>query len=455
MSLFSSSDITDGGRDAYFDVTTEGEITTISLKATADGQTIETVLGAKNNYIQLGAKEVFEGNGYTLTVEDTELDFSGTEGLFEISFEVFAYNDAPTIQNLNLISGHTNQNAGYFLRANSSYFNIVGCSVSEGTIDGNGSGGICGAGAGSGSFGENNGRCSIINCYTDCIISGTDAGGICGSNAGGGPFGGRCDILNCYSTGNIVGDYAGGIVGNFAGNNGVCNIIYCYSEGTIGGLSSGGICGVSAGTGEGNCYVLNCFSLAEVTGDKSGGIMAPLANSNVIGDVMLFNCFSEGTTILSTGFGGLVGLGDGITNKITIVNCYSAQKTGNVSADTLEMPDLLSSALITTATAIDGSSEALTRQVFNDFVTIMESIDVGDGNYLEVFDLIPGPSDAFLSKLDEYYPIVVPDDNIIVEEKASGSINVINNFINGFNNKIIRGVSLIYIDARECYEEFN
>ena len=447
MSLFISSNITDDGRDTYFDVTTEGDITTMSLKAAADGQTIETVLGAKNNYINLRAKEVFEGNGYTLIVEDTELANPGTLGLFEINLDIFSYDDAPTIQNLNLTGSHTNDEAGYFLRSGSSFFNITNCFVLEGSISGSQSGGICGASAGS------NGRCSIINCGTDCIINGSDAGGICGSGAGGG---GRCDILNCYSTGNIAGDFSGGIVGNSAGQNtGVCNIIYCYSEGTIGGLSSGGICGVSAGTGFGDCYVLNCFSLAEVTGNKSGGIMAPIANSNMIGDVMLFNCFADGATILSTGFGGLVGLGDGITNKITIVNCYSAQKTGNTSADTLEMPDSLNSALITTTNAIDGSSEAFTRQVFNDFVTTLESIDGSDDNYLAVFDIIPGQGNAFTSKLDEIYPLVVDDSGIIEEEKASDTVNIINNFVNGFNNKIIRGVSLIHIDARECYEELN
>jgi hypothetical protein len=110
-------------------------------------------------------------------------------------------------------------------------------------------------------FGRGSSDVLIDNCYSEGNIDGDGAGGICGDSAG---YSGTVTISNSYSRGEISGTNAGGICGSFAGHSGTVTISNSYSRGEISGTNAGGICGSVAAA----VTITNSYSLY-ATGDSS------------------------------------------------------------------------------------------------------------------------------------------------------------------------------------------
>jgi hypothetical protein len=241
-----------------------------------------------NNPIQLGLKEVFDGDGKTITIKNVE-KFKGLfEGMINVPYthhdgsSIIKYN-SPVIKNviIRLDNSTLSDEGGILITKDQQYFKVINCS-SEGDIVENG-GGICGSNCG------RNGDVLLTNCRSSGNI-GKNGGGIVGINCA---INGNVIIHNCYSTGNI-GENGGGLIGiNCGYNNGNCIITSCYSSGNIG-VSAGGICGFNTSntsitscystgdienkgggiTGENtsNCPISQSYSIGNCTGDDSGGI---------------------------------------------------------------------------------------------------------------------------------------------------------------------------------------
>jgi hypothetical protein len=203
------------------------------------------------------------------------------------------------------------------------------CSTS-GNISGTGSGGICGD-----FCGALNGTVTINNCYsTGSISANGGAGGIIGPSAG--RSNGTVTINNCYSTGNISGSGAGGIVGWQFGDtsNKLCQINKCYSTGNISGDWTGGIAGVWCGyNGNNLCQITNCYSLGNITGFNAGGIVGAqvgyVNDNSYTPQVLISNCYSNGTVNAANNCGSICGGDYGVTYSksvnVTIENCYTVR----------------------------------------------------------------------------------------------------------------------------------
>ena len=266
-----------------------------------------------------GPNVIFDGQGHTVTIIDVN-DFNG---LFYNGDTLSRGNI--TIKNLGVIGTNSTlaNEAGwicqrYFGRGASN--NKIENCYSEGVINHQASGGICGQNAG------NNGDLTITNCYSSGNISYSHGGGICGQYAGNN--GGTVTITNCYSSGNISSSHGGGICGSYAGNSsGTVTITNCYSSGLISSSHIGGICGFGAGNTNGTVTITNCYSSGNVSGDSSGGICGGYAG-HTNGTVTITKCYSEGA-ILGGRAGGICGLNAGhTTGTVTITKSYSS---GNVS----------------------------------------------------------------------------------------------------------------------------
>ncbi len=203
------------------------------------------------------------------------------------------------------------------------------CSTS-GNISGTRSGGICGD-----FCGALNGTVTINNCYSTGTISANGgAGGIIGPSAG--RSNGTVTIQNCYSTGNISGSGAGGIVGWQFGDtsNKLCQITNCYSTGNISGDWTGGIAGVWCGyNGNNLCQITSCYSLGNITGFNAGGIVGAqvgyVDNNSYTPQVLISNCYSNGTVNAANNCGSICGGDYGFTYSksvnVTIENCYTVR----------------------------------------------------------------------------------------------------------------------------------
>jgi hypothetical protein len=226
----------------------------------------------------------------------------------------------------NITGANSGGICGLYCSENNGNVTIIDC-YSSGNIIGNFTGGICGNSAG-----QNNGNVTISNCYSSGLISGSGAGGICSSNCG--RNGGTATINNCYSTGNITGDGAGGIAGwEFGFNtNKSCQINKCYSTGIISGVYSGGIAGWGfAYNSNALQKINNCYSLGNITGVNAGGIVgaevAYVDNNSYTQQVLISNCYSNGTVNAANNCGSICGGEWGnVYSKnvnVTIQNCYT------------------------------------------------------------------------------------------------------------------------------------
>jgi hypothetical protein len=210
-------------------------------------------------YIEISGNEVFDGQGYKITVTSNAI-----AGLFAF-INADSSANMGTVKNLSveINSGSAlTSSGGLIVRQLQRYFRIVNCD-SSGTISGTFSGGICGQNAASSNGSTTNGYFEIERCFSTGTISASSGGGITGLYARNGL------IKKCYSTGNISGANSGGICGNAAGYFGVIDVIDCYASGIIDSNNGqGGICGAAPGqSGRANIY--NCYYTTSPGGGTS------------------------------------------------------------------------------------------------------------------------------------------------------------------------------------------
>jgi hypothetical protein len=228
---------------------------TLTLLENINWQSVMSSVGwSTTDFIQLSDNQIFDGQNNTI-----DLGSNTISGL--ITSTGTSIDNAPIIKNLGVLNGNINDNTGYIIRKEQSFFRINNCH-STGSISSYGGGGICGIKPGL------NGHSIISNCYTIGNITGNYSGGICGIRAG---EYGICNINNSYTTGNITSTGCGGIFGSSSAAYGECNISNCYSTGNISGTDSGGICGPAAGRYGGICNITSCYSVGTIS-NNAGGI---------------------------------------------------------------------------------------------------------------------------------------------------------------------------------------
>jgi hypothetical protein len=318
---------------------------------------------SSNNYFIINGESVqFNGNGYTITIENvtnylgviqngtittkgysnftitdltvsssgsTLLDLGGWIGQshFGNGSSNNMFSNCSSTGNINSnISGSGGILGGF--AGVEGEISATGC-FSSGAITGNYAGGIFGASAGNGG----GGNATAINCYSSGVITGQYAGGIFGSYAG--EKNGNATAQNCYSIGDINGSNEGGIFGFAAGN---ATAINCYSTGTITGDFSGGIAGSNFGFNANECSITACYSTGNITGANAGGIVGSQVgyNTNVIPKVNISNCYVLGS--INSGCGGICGgYQNNYTNfpTVTVSNCYVVY-TGDLIAPSLQ-----------------------------------------------------------------------------------------------------------------------
>jgi hypothetical protein len=139
----------------------------------------------------------------------------------------------------------------------------------------------------------------------DVKIASSDncVGGLVGENYGG-------DVARCFSTGTVSGNESvGGLVGSNSGS-----VSRSYTTGAVDANDNfGGLVGTN---GERHCGVRRCWDVPGMV-DDSYSIASILGNSTNCGGLVGINyagqinrCFSAGTVLGLSGFGGLVGLAD-------------------------------------------------------------------------------------------------------------------------------------------------
>ena len=179
-------------------------------------------------------------------------------------------------------------------------------------------------------FGKNAKNNQITNCFSTGNINGQYSGGICGANTGfvtaNSKLTSSVYITRCYTIGNITDRYSGGIVGMSAGiNGGTVNVENCYSIGEISGQEAGGIFGFSAGYNQGNTKVTNCYTMGNITGSGSGGIYGSYAGKDN-GKALIFNSYSRGKVLpgANDGFFGVNAGFNSSTDNVKAINSYQA-----------------------------------------------------------------------------------------------------------------------------------
>lgn len=260
---------------------------------------------------------VFDGAGYTITIQNSLAATKGRTGLFGTL--------AGTVKNVNLdISGMTIDAstfggiAGYTVVgseinnctvklgtvkggddawiggiAGVNHGNILNCTVTGGSLSGRYVGGIAGE-----TYQESNiQNCRISNCQ---ITSAAYAGGIVGNTNGGDPVQG-CAVQNSNITGK---QYAGGIAGS-GDDITACSVADCeivYTSDLSFSIGGGGIAG-SAGTVTGCAAINVTVNGGNYIGKIVGGISRPKINqcywSDAEGNVYSGN--NEGTKVDSWG----------------------------------------------------------------------------------------------------------------------------------------------------------
>lgn len=305
--------------------------------------------------ILLKSNEVFEGHGHEINITG----YNNWEGLFQIDIDsATGLENAPVIRNVHIIGGETSGEGGFIVQAEQNHFIVNSCTTS-GEIKGDG-GGICGgacsgdllitncsssgdiqgehAGGIAGSeVGRNGNRSTvkITHCHSTGNIAGNQgSGGICGWGAGGDY--GSVTIAHSYSTGKIEGDRSGGICGRRAGRfHGKVAITCSYSTGDIVGSQSGGICGQTPALMNREVTIERCYSLGEIHGPRSGGIIGAHA-AHRKGHVSIINCYSLGDISGSDHAGGICGSDTGFSNSeddggtVILTNVYAS---GDVTND--------------------------------------------------------------------------------------------------------------------------
>ena len=187
-------------------------------------------------------KGIFDGDGYTLTVNISKTDTGA--GLF-------AETDGATIKNLEI----------------------------KGTVSGK----DCVGGV----VGHAYGNTLIDNCHVTASVTGTavNIGGVVGMLF-------DSTVSNCRvdatveSTGSKVG-YAGGIVGWLHNNSKVVN---CVKTGKTSGYKAVG--GIVGGASEGDSVIANCTSIGNIKGDNDiGGIIGSIDDN--IHTIRLYTCYAD------------------------------------------------------------------------------------------------------------------------------------------------------------------
>jgi hypothetical protein len=294
-------------------------------------------------------KGIFDGQGHT--VSGLYINTSSTNsGLWGYTSDALLHDlkiDSPNVTGGTCVGAL----AGYFYISSSSgslSYNpyIYNCSVTDGSVSGNGSG-----------IGGLVGRIEdpisstiyhdiqVYNCSTSCNVSETGSGqqqisGLIGNlrTVSG------ATVYNCYTTGNISASNgviaAGGITGyadngtNASGNAAAITIHDCFSTGNVNtgtttGVCIGGLVGqlYEGGSGALSPSIYNCFTTGNVTGYQNvGGIIGTISvqtnNSSYI--TTLKYCYSTGQVTAGngggSGVGGILGNinGNNTSAKITV-----------------------------------------------------------------------------------------------------------------------------------------
>jgi len=237
-----------------------------------------------NIFITLRNNEVFDGQGYTISVAGTGKHF----GLFRVLGTSFT--TAPIIKNLTVKSSVI-ENGGGFIRGrenniDAKFFIVENCKF-IGTLSLK-SGGIVGSNAGF------NGEFKISGCYSEFVVNNTyfdGAGGIGGEYCAHNGIG---LIEKCICKGDV---YGGGVVAVYNACSGYLRITNCYVLGNIkrwtalGWVAnkSGGIAGRYAGGNDGELIIDNCYVIGDIDadcggicGDRVGLIESGFSSSKVI-----------------------------------------------------------------------------------------------------------------------------------------------------------------------------
>lgn len=195
----------------------------------------------------------------------------------------------------------------------------------------------------------------IKNCYNEGDVSlKCSVGGIVGCIS----ISGVSYIENCLNTGNIRGwvtkDWGnGGIVGDLASASNATRfyIRNCGNEGNVttgdgSGSNKGyaaGIVGFAYSNGAINLDIKNCYSKdVTISGVKVGGILTGKYKSSNNIDIIVSNCYFEGTLSGSTGAGS-VSHNDGSLTHLYYTYCYSDNTTDSETPTANEGSDNKSS----------------------------------------------------------------------------------------------------------------
>lgn len=250
-----------------------------------------------NNFITLRDNEIFDGQGFTISVGNSNGDGEHF-GIFKVIGTDFS--SAPIIKNLTVKSKVKTRGGGfvrgYDLVTYPRYFIVENCKFKGYLFPS--SGGIVGTYAGF------QGQFRISNCYAEYEMNqGVDgAGGIAGDFCARNGIG---LIEKCIGSGDI---YGGGIVALYNAYDGYLRITNCYTTGDIKTWTvpnwtterSGGITGRYTGGNNGEIYIDNCYTLGTIgsnsggiTGTRTGIIEGGFSSSKVI----ITNCYCNGRVI--------------------------------------------------------------------------------------------------------------------------------------------------------------
>ena len=211
---------TSGSILALFNTMTANSLTYSSGKYTLNSDvTMTAYLGYSSYHIQLNNKEVFDGNGHSIT-----LNFGyGSTGFFYInSSSMKTQIENLTMNNTNYGIANNDVGGGGIVQSFSSYFTVKNCINNSPAESSAYLGGICGG------FCRNFviEKCTNNGDFSNCLYG---CGGICGS---------RCfnfKIKCCKNYGNFGTietnyDNCGGICGSHCGNG---TVEYCHNHGNL------------------------------------------------------------------------------------------------------------------------------------------------------------------------------------------------------------------------------
>jgi len=318
-----------------------------------------------NVFITLRDNEIFDGQGYTISVGNQD----GTGKHFGIFRTIGTnFSSAPIIKNLTIKSNVT-ENGGGFIR---------GYNVTEGIYP----------------------EYFIIeNCkfYGNLTLN---SGGFVGSYAG---HNGKFRISGCYSEfemDNTFFDGAGGIAGLFCAKNGEGLIEKSISKGDVYG---GGIVGVYNAY-SGYLRITNCYVLGDVKrwnpagwgAEKSGGIAGRYAGGND-GEIIIDNSYVIGNIEYECGgiCGDRVGIIEGSfsSSKVIVANCYcDGQVFGNVDSTTTSSNSTI---YVNLSQAYQGYNETITLSLVDITSQIDTTSQIDYTDYLGIGVSVPSDLDVW------------------------------------------------------------